>query len=249
MHCFPWPKLSASKAKAVLPCKGTISTVPSTPESRGELRDDPDNEWAGYNPDTDDYDMCTAPVLPPVAGNIIERRQIAQLKSRIAKGGDLNVMSHYGKVVHDMEASLANPSSFCKVNITLPTWKPSGHTRTPSSQSTATSATDSTCIPNDLDEALEMADDIIPQDRPQPPKRAALVVTAQKQEIAPLRFAVPRFALAVPTVKAGSRSTLLLLGKSRSGGQMPLPSWCVIQQRLGEDTRQSSPCPSRMHLM
>eukprot|EP00930_Biecheleria_cincta_P091510 TRINITY_DN810_c0_g1_i2.p1 TRINITY_DN810_c0_g1~~TRINITY_DN810_c0_g1_i2.p1 ORF type:complete len:179 (-),score=30.39 TRINITY_DN810_c0_g1_i2:136-672(-) len=167
MSCFPWPLLSASKAKAGVSRKGPISIVPSTPELRGELRDDPEDEWAGYNPDTDDYDMCLAPVLPPVADNIVERRQIAQLRSRIAKGGDVSIINHYWKVVHDMEASIANPNSLCQMDLTLATWKPSGHKRMTSSQSTATSATDSTCVPEDLDEAFEMVDDIVPQDRPQ----------------------------------------------------------------------------------
>mmetsp|Transcript_96807 Transcript_96807/g.172228 ORF Transcript_96807/g.172228 Transcript_96807/m.172228 type:complete len:193 (-) Transcript_96807:206-784(-) len=55
-----------------------------------------------------EYDVRTAPVCPAVDGEEVQliRKQIASLRSRVAKGGDESVLSHYRSVIREMEASL-----------------------------------------------------------------------------------------------------------------------------------------------
>ncbi|CAL1135253.1 unnamed protein product [Cladocopium goreaui] len=82
-------------------------------------------EWKHYDPDSDTYDPCTAPILPPPAdANKPLRRQVAALRSRINKGGNENVLAHYRKVVQDLEMSMSTKKEFC-------------HKRTTSAASTA----------------------------------------------------------------------------------------------------------------
>jgi len=61
-----------------------------------------------YNPDTDDYDPCTAPVLPPLPSEVedeLTRKQIAALRSRISQGGTSAVLEHYRRLVSELEQS------------------------------------------------------------------------------------------------------------------------------------------------
>lgn len=83
-------------------------------------------EWKEYDPDSDTYDPCTAPVLPPpVDANKQLRRQVACLRSRIQKGGNQKVLIHYSKVIEELEQSmLGTKKEFC-------------HKRTTSAASTA----------------------------------------------------------------------------------------------------------------
>eukprot|EP00435_Cladocopium_sp_Y103_P016123 s3021_g4.t1 len=82
-------------------------------------------EWKDYDPDSDTYDPCTAPILPPPAdANKPLRRQVAALRSRINKGGNESVLAHYRKVVEDLELSMSAKKEFC-------------HKRTTSAASTA----------------------------------------------------------------------------------------------------------------
>ena len=47
----------------------------------------------------DDYDVRTAPLLPPPADRLrLARRQLAALRGRIQKGGKPEVLAHYRKV-------------------------------------------------------------------------------------------------------------------------------------------------------
>lgn len=59
-----------------------------------------------YDPDSDDYDLRTAPVLPPKE-NIedLTQKQIVALCKRIAKGGDPAVLSHYRRLVMELQQS------------------------------------------------------------------------------------------------------------------------------------------------
>eukprot|EP00747_Dinoflagellata_sp_TGD_P168943 gnl/TRDRNA2_/TRDRNA2_196582_c0_seq1.p1 gnl/TRDRNA2_/TRDRNA2_196582_c0~~gnl/TRDRNA2_/TRDRNA2_196582_c0_seq1.p1 ORF type:complete len:286 (+),score=36.73 gnl/TRDRNA2_/TRDRNA2_196582_c0_seq1:71-928(+) len=62
-----------------------------------------------YNPDQDDYDPCNCVLGPPVESlEEIKRKEMEALCSRIEKGGDDAVMSHYRKVLKEMEQEL-NP--------------------------------------------------------------------------------------------------------------------------------------------
>jgi hypothetical protein len=85
-----------------------------------------------YDPDLDDYDVRTAPVLPPVSTELEDdwkQRQIRALEGRIAKGGDVVVLSHYCKVVSELKAScMQKRKKYC-------------HMRNSSSSSTCTVST------------------------------------------------------------------------------------------------------------
>eukprot|EP00913_Durusdinium_trenchii_P000702 g654.t1 len=74
-------------------------------------------EWKDYDPDRDDYDPCTAVLLPPPAdANELFRRQDRSRAGghgngrRIRKGGKEKVLAHYLKVVEEMERSM-NPDT------------------------------------------------------------------------------------------------------------------------------------------
>lgn len=115
---------------------------------------DADDEWAGYNPDTDDYDVRTAPILPPPEDDPFESKQLAQLKSRTRKGGDVDVIGHYLKIIQEMEASIAKKDGLGgKASLAVPVWRPT-HKRTHSAQSNA-----STSVPDDNDELLELPEE------------------------------------------------------------------------------------------
>ncbi|CAE7658883.1 unnamed protein product [Symbiodinium sp. CCMP2592] len=67
-------------------------------------REDPYVTYDSYTPETDDYDMLTAPLLPAQQSlEELESKQKSALRSRIARGGSLSVMTHYRKVLAKME--------------------------------------------------------------------------------------------------------------------------------------------------
>ena len=67
-------------------------------------REDPYAMYDSYTPEADDYDMLTAPLLPAQQSlEELESKQKSALRSRIARGGSLSVMTHYRKVLAKME--------------------------------------------------------------------------------------------------------------------------------------------------
>mmetsp|Transcript_43729 Transcript_43729/g.78505 ORF Transcript_43729/g.78505 Transcript_43729/m.78505 type:complete len:280 (+) Transcript_43729:78-917(+) len=68
------------------------------------------------------YDVCTAPVLPAQGDGDVKmtRKQIASLRSRIERGGEESVLSHYRSVVQEMEASLSAAGRCSNKNLVLP---------------------------------------------------------------------------------------------------------------------------------
>lgn len=97
-----------------------------------------------YDPDSDDYDVRTAPVLPPTPGQLEDewkQKQIRALEGRIAKGGDEAVLNHYRKVVSELRAPCIQKRKL-------------GHMRNSSTSSTCTT---STVVPEDAAD-LESAD-------------------------------------------------------------------------------------------
>jgi len=68
------------------------------------------------------YDVCTAPVLPAQGDGDVKmtRKQIASLRSRIERGGEESVLSHYRSVVQEMEASLSAAGVCSNENLVLP---------------------------------------------------------------------------------------------------------------------------------
>lgn len=73
----------------------------------GRRRVDSQSEWVEYDPDADDYDVTTAPLLPAKeASEAIVLKQIAALQGRILRGGDPCVLRHYQATIHDMRHAL-----------------------------------------------------------------------------------------------------------------------------------------------
>lgn len=100
------------------------SSHPSCPSSSPSTK--------AYDPDLDDYDMCTAPVLSPVSTELEDEwkhRQIRALEGRIEKGGDIVVLSHYCNIVSELKASCIQKR------------KKHGHMRNFSTSSTCTVST------------------------------------------------------------------------------------------------------------
>eukprot|EP00931_Biecheleriopsis_adriatica_P075723 TRINITY_DN4951_c0_g1_i2.p1 TRINITY_DN4951_c0_g1~~TRINITY_DN4951_c0_g1_i2.p1 ORF type:complete len:263 (+),score=44.73 TRINITY_DN4951_c0_g1_i2:94-882(+) len=126
----------------------------------------PQKAGGRYNPDEDDYDVRTAPCLPAEKDEIdtiCVKKQIAALRSRISKGGDPQVLSHYFKVIGELESSLSGsvqPATGTKV-----VWVSSGHKRNLSQLSTVT--TGSTHVPDEED-LLSDLEDMIPDEMSMP---------------------------------------------------------------------------------
>eukprot|EP00930_Biecheleria_cincta_P099402 TRINITY_DN91027_c0_g1_i1.p1 TRINITY_DN91027_c0_g1~~TRINITY_DN91027_c0_g1_i1.p1 ORF type:complete len:284 (-),score=31.31 TRINITY_DN91027_c0_g1_i1:197-1048(-) len=144
-------------------CSSRIQAAVSIERLPGMAQDDID-PWADYNPDKDDYDVRTTPLLPAATlTDETTRKQISALKGRIRNGGDCCVISHYLKVVGQLEASISR-QGICSAKLEIPAWRKLGHARTPSSRSVAS---ESTCCPQD-DQGVHfgLEDDIIPRARP-----------------------------------------------------------------------------------
>lgn len=75
--------------------------VSSCKTCRGLLRK---NEWAGYDPDTDPYDVRFAVIelTPEEPPEMMLKRQIAALQIRIGRGGDPATVRHYEKVLQEL---------------------------------------------------------------------------------------------------------------------------------------------------
>jgi len=112
--------------------------------------------WAGYDPDTDDYDCRTTHLQPSIHHkDDITLKQIAALRGRVEKGGDWFVVAHYQSVIREMKHSLSgavglsiHPPSLmlCECQHPPPV-KYFSHKRGGSMQSNSTTA--STCCPED----------------------------------------------------------------------------------------------------
>lgn len=66
----------------------------------------PGAEWDDYDPDTDDYDVRTAPCQPLEMANSEEHMvqlQMAALEKRIQNSGDLVVLNHYTCVLRELQ--------------------------------------------------------------------------------------------------------------------------------------------------
>ena len=69
-----------------------------------QSRKDPYADYDSYNPDLDDYDIRSAPLLPPTQSpEEIRSKQATALRRRIARGGSWMVVAHYQRVVFEME--------------------------------------------------------------------------------------------------------------------------------------------------
>ena len=114
---------------------------------------DPYTGYDSYNPDADDYDMRSAPLLPPTqSSQDIESKQVTALRRRIARGGSSFVITHYRQVVAEMEGEPKMkdaefkefPSELCKFRC-------GRRARVPSDNSVSTAmgswdASDSDCM-------------------------------------------------------------------------------------------------------
>jgi len=81
-------------------------------EVRPVVSPNPGAEWDNYDPDTDDYDVRTAPCQPLGTPNLEEHMvqlQMAALEKRIRTSGDLVVLNHYRCVLREMQQSM-----FCR---------------------------------------------------------------------------------------------------------------------------------------
>eukprot|EP00931_Biecheleriopsis_adriatica_P116684 TRINITY_DN92293_c0_g1_i1.p1 TRINITY_DN92293_c0_g1~~TRINITY_DN92293_c0_g1_i1.p1 ORF type:complete len:176 (+),score=30.43 TRINITY_DN92293_c0_g1_i1:112-639(+) len=123
MSCF---SLAWAVKMGVKSCKSSKYTI-TVQGCRAEVqepvlrrREDPHSEWTDYNPDTDPYDVRTAPIEPPCesAADKIASKQIAALRSRISKGGDESVLRHYETVLYELEGSLTSTNE--KEEVALP---------------------------------------------------------------------------------------------------------------------------------
>eukprot|EP00930_Biecheleria_cincta_P057651 TRINITY_DN4354_c0_g1_i2.p1 TRINITY_DN4354_c0_g1~~TRINITY_DN4354_c0_g1_i2.p1 ORF type:complete len:174 (-),score=35.44 TRINITY_DN4354_c0_g1_i2:317-838(-) len=73
----------------------------------GGAEEDPWAAYVGYDPDEDDYDVRTAPLLPAEPGpDPLLLKQIASLEIRIQAGGESIVLSHYACVLEAMKNDL-----------------------------------------------------------------------------------------------------------------------------------------------
>jgi hypothetical protein len=136
--------------------EGSASVRKSLP---GVSQDDID-PWADYDPDTDEYDVRTAPILPAaLLQHEVTRKQISALQGRISKGGNSCVINHYLKVVEELEASISG-LGMCSEKLEIPSWRTKiGHARSPSSTS---AASESTCCPHDFQDLhFALEDDVI----------------------------------------------------------------------------------------
>eukprot|EP00930_Biecheleria_cincta_P087317 TRINITY_DN7655_c0_g2_i5.p1 TRINITY_DN7655_c0_g2~~TRINITY_DN7655_c0_g2_i5.p1 ORF type:complete len:164 (-),score=28.98 TRINITY_DN7655_c0_g2_i5:616-1107(-) len=74
---------------------------------QGGAEEDPWAAYIGYDPDEDDYDVRTAPLLPAEPGpDPLLLKQIASLEIRIQAGGESTVLSHYACVLEEMKNDL-----------------------------------------------------------------------------------------------------------------------------------------------
>eukprot|EP00434_Breviolum_minutum_P023798 symbB.v1.2.020992.t1/scaffold1759.1/size102758/8 len=66
------------------------------------------NEYAGYDPDNDPYDVTTAviEVSPKEPPERLLRKQILALDIRIQRGGDPQTVQHYEKVLQELKNEL-----------------------------------------------------------------------------------------------------------------------------------------------
>eukprot|EP00930_Biecheleria_cincta_P063293 TRINITY_DN48819_c0_g1_i1.p1 TRINITY_DN48819_c0_g1~~TRINITY_DN48819_c0_g1_i1.p1 ORF type:complete len:197 (+),score=38.33 TRINITY_DN48819_c0_g1_i1:185-775(+) len=80
-------------------------------------------EWADYDPNTDDYDVTTAPLLPALeAPDDTILKQVSALRGRIRRGGDACVLQHYQRVIQELHqarqlvttSQAADPRRDCK---------------------------------------------------------------------------------------------------------------------------------------
>jgi len=70
-------------------------------------RRDSHSEWADYDPNTDDYDVTTAALLPALeAPDTTALKQISALQGRIRRGGDSIVLQHYQCVIQELQQAV-----------------------------------------------------------------------------------------------------------------------------------------------
>mmetsp|Transcript_140536 Transcript_140536/g.199214 ORF Transcript_140536/g.199214 Transcript_140536/m.199214 type:complete len:214 (-) Transcript_140536:62-703(-) len=153
MEWFPWASVHAQCGKPL--CMDTHRVEAVGPSLVTQLpKQDRRGVWRDYNPDSDDYDPRSVPLLPPPEDPHKEiRRQASALRGRIKRGGSEKVLAHYKMVLEELERSMAP----------VPTWPRkaiAGHKRSPSTQSTLT---ESTQMPDEemdeVDDLLEDSDD------------------------------------------------------------------------------------------
>ncbi|OLP86018.1 hypothetical protein AK812_SmicGene32914 [Symbiodinium microadriaticum] len=159
MEWFPWASMHAQCGKPL--CMDTHRVEAVGPSLVTQLpKQDRRGVWRDYNPDSDDYDPRSAPLLPPPEDPHKEiRRQASALRGRIKRGGSEKVLAHYKMVLEELERSMAP----------VPTWPRkalAGHKRSPSTTSTLT---ESTQMPDEemdeVDDLLEDSDDLeIPEE-------------------------------------------------------------------------------------
>mmetsp|Transcript_47035 Transcript_47035/g.87949 ORF Transcript_47035/g.87949 Transcript_47035/m.87949 type:complete len:217 (-) Transcript_47035:49-699(-) len=157
VHCGK-QQSSAFSTVMVQAAETVAAPPPSAPVDRRGV-------WRDYDPDSDDYDPRSAPMLPPPEDKFAQvRRQAACLRSRIKRGGPEHVLLGYRRVLEELESSMLPPIR--KVIAC--------HKRTPSSQSASTESTsapdDEMIVDSDIEEVEEMlhdgADDEIPEEAP-----------------------------------------------------------------------------------
>eukprot|EP00930_Biecheleria_cincta_P004487 TRINITY_DN10539_c0_g1_i1.p1 TRINITY_DN10539_c0_g1~~TRINITY_DN10539_c0_g1_i1.p1 ORF type:complete len:217 (+),score=21.63 TRINITY_DN10539_c0_g1_i1:62-652(+) len=95
---------------------------------------DANYELANYDPDEDDYDVRTAPIIPASGSDDLLLKQIDALQGRIRKGGAPCVLEHYQNVIQDMKLLLKEPRG-SRHKLLPPLPRCSGHNRTFSSSS------------------------------------------------------------------------------------------------------------------
>eukprot|EP00931_Biecheleriopsis_adriatica_P032485 TRINITY_DN18957_c0_g1_i1.p1 TRINITY_DN18957_c0_g1~~TRINITY_DN18957_c0_g1_i1.p1 ORF type:complete len:168 (+),score=25.01 TRINITY_DN18957_c0_g1_i1:110-613(+) len=117
MPCFSLSglmRIGAKMSKALkltIESQGCLTEVQEPPALR--RREDSRTAWRKYNPDSDPYDVRTAPIKPlsESEADEIAAKQIAALRRRIAMGGEESVLLHYETVVNELEASMLAPRS------------------------------------------------------------------------------------------------------------------------------------------
>lgn len=107
-------------------------------------REDSRAEWADYNPNSDDYDVTTAPLLPASeAPDATILKQISALQGRIRNGGDACVLQHYQRVIQELQQALplVAPPRAADLRRNSKQWGEAG--------SEGSAETDSTCLNDD----------------------------------------------------------------------------------------------------
>ncbi|CAE7214857.1 unnamed protein product [Symbiodinium natans] len=166
MECFPWAPAQSQCGKPL--CMGSHRIKAERPSVPTQApKQDRRGIWRDYQPDSDDYDPRSAPLLPPPEDEHKDiRRQAAALRGRIKRGGPEKVLTHYKMVLQDLESSMA------------PAWPRkalASHKRTPSSQS---ALTESTQFPGEeMDEVDDLLDDT--EDEMEIPEEALEVAVAR----------------------------------------------------------------------